>query len=55
MSYDDIEIEDMEWNEELSAFTYPCPCGDLFQITKEDFQDQDPPAVQPGAAPIVVA
>lgn len=34
MSYDDIEIEDMEWNEELSAFTYPCPCGDLFQITK---------------------
>lgn len=80
MSYDDIEIEDMEWNEDLSAFTYPCPCGDLFQITKEelaegeeiarcpscslyitvvydpeDFQDQDPPSVLPGAAPIVVA
>lgn len=34
MSYDDVEIEDMEWNEELNAFTYPCPCGDLFQITK---------------------
>lgn len=34
MSYDDIEIEDMEWNEELKAFTYMCPCGDLFQITK---------------------
>jgi len=33
MSYDEIEIEDMAWNEELQAFTYPCPCGDLFQIT----------------------
>ena len=31
--YDEVEIEDMEWNEELEAFTYSCPCGDLFQIT----------------------
>ncbi|RWW06222.1 hypothetical protein GW17_00030461 [Ensete ventricosum] len=36
MSYDEVEIEDMEWSEELQAFTYPCPCGDLFQITKEE-------------------
>lgn len=28
-----VEIEDMEWNEELNAFTYQCPCGDLFQIS----------------------
>lgn len=33
MSYDEIEIEDMAWDEELNAFTYSCPCGDLFQIT----------------------
>jgi CSL zinc finger len=33
MSYDTIEIEDMDWSEELQAFTYQCPCGDLFQIT----------------------
>lgn len=39
MSYDDVEIEDMEWNEELRAFTYPCPCGDLFQITKEELAE----------------
>ncbi|OAY29450.1 diphthamide biosynthesis protein 3 [Manihot esculenta] len=38
MSYDDVEIEDMEWNDELQAYTYPCPCGDLFQITKEDLR-----------------
>ncbi len=34
MSYDDVEIEDLEWNEEMQAFTYSCPCGDVFQITK---------------------
>ncbi|XP_010913741.1 diphthamide biosynthesis protein 3-like [Elaeis guineensis] len=37
-AYDEVEIEDMEWNEELQAFTYPCPCGDLFQITREDLR-----------------
>lgn len=26
----------MEWNEELQAFTYQCPCGDFFQITLEE-------------------
>lgn len=31
--YDEIEIEDMDWSDELNAFTYSCPCGDLFQIT----------------------
>jgi diphthamide biosynthesis protein 3 len=35
MLYDDMEIEDVEWNEELQAYTYPCPCGHLFQITKD--------------------
>lgn len=33
MSYDEIDIEDMEWKEDIQAFTYQCPCGDLFQIT----------------------
>lgn len=33
MTYDEIEIEDMDWDESLQAFTYQCPCGDLFQIT----------------------
>ncbi len=31
-----VEIEDMEWSEELQGFTYQCPCGDLFQITVEE-------------------
>ncbi|GAU41231.1 hypothetical protein TSUD_280310 [Trifolium subterraneum] len=28
----------MDRNEELQSYTYPCPCGDLFQITKEDLK-----------------
>lgn len=35
--YDEIEIEDMEWNEELRAYTFACPCGDVFQITRVSF------------------
>lgn len=31
-----VELEDMDWNEELQAFTFQCPCGDLFQITLEE-------------------
>jgi hypothetical protein len=33
MSYDEVEIEDMKWDEQLQAYTYSCPCGDVFQIT----------------------
>lgn len=38
MAYDEVEIEDMSWNAELQAYTYPCPCGDLFQITLEELR-----------------
>eukprot|EP00179_Madagascaria_erythrocladioides_P003300 CAMPEP_0198313880 /NCGR_PEP_ID=MMETSP1450-20131203/4752_1 /TAXON_ID=753684 ORGANISM="Madagascaria erythrocladiodes, Strain CCMP3234" /NCGR_SAMPLE_ID=MMETSP1450 /ASSEMBLY_ACC=CAM_ASM_001115 /LENGTH=78 /DNA_ID=CAMNT_0044016903 /DNA_START=81 /DNA_END=317 /DNA_ORIENTATION=+ len=37
--YDEVEIEDMDWDDELNAFTYSCPCGDVFQITKEELRD----------------
>lgn len=32
--HDEIEIEDFEYDEDSELFTYPCPCGDLFTITK---------------------
>ncbi|KAF5397927.1 Diphthamide biosynthesis protein 3 [Paragonimus heterotremus] len=34
--HDEIEIEDMEYDPELEIYFYPCPCGDQFQISKED-------------------
>ena len=33
MSYDDVEIEDMDFDPAEGMFTYPCPCGDLFQVS----------------------
>lgn len=35
MSYDDVEIEDMDFDPAEGMFTYPCPCGDLFQVSIE--------------------
>lgn len=32
--HDEIEIEDMEYDEDTESYYYPCPCGDRFQITK---------------------
>jgi hypothetical protein len=37
--YDEVEIEDMDWNEDMQSFTYQCPCGDLFQITLVGYAD----------------
>ena len=37
--HDEVEIEDFEYDEETGVFTYPCPCGDLFTITREELED----------------
>lgn len=37
--YDEIEIEDMTYDEDTMLFTYPCPCGDKFQIFIDDLLD----------------
>ncbi len=40
MPYEEVEIEDFAWSEELQAYTYACPCGDVFQITKVSESDE---------------
>ncbi|RHY30300.1 hypothetical protein DYB32_004420 [Aphanomyces invadans] len=40
-TYDEIEIEDMEYDEKEQIYTYPCPCGDNFFITLQDLYDGD--------------
>lgn len=37
--YEEIEIEDMEYNEKECMYYYPCPCGDKFRISLEDLWD----------------
>jgi diphthamide biosynthesis protein 3 len=39
--YEEIEIEDMIYDENDLSFTYPCPCGDLFRVTLEELHDGD--------------
>jgi len=37
--YDEVEIEDMEYNDDDETYYFPCPCGDRFQITMEQIRD----------------
>ena len=30
--YDEVEIEDMEFDEKTQAYYFPCPCGDRFVV-----------------------
>jgi len=39
MFHDEIEIEDMIWNEEKKKYFYPCPCGDLFEISQKEIEN----------------
>lgn len=38
--YDEVEIEDMTYDETLQTYHYPCPCGDRFEIALADLQDE---------------
>lgn len=37
--YDEVEIEDMTFDETLQIYHYPCPCGDRFEIALCDLRD----------------
>ena len=45
--YDEVEIEDMKWDEKERCFTYACPCGDLFSISLEDLRNGEEMATCP--------
>lgn len=48
--YDEIEIEDMTFDEALQTYHYPCPCGDRFQIALDDLRDEQDIAVCPSCS-----
>lgn len=37
--YEEIEIEDMHYDDEAMTYWYPCPCGDKFKVSLEDLWD----------------
>lgn len=51
--HDEIEIEDFEYDEEEDMYYYPCPCGDRFQISKEELLAGEEVASCPSCSLIV--
>ncbi|XP_037569536.1 DPH3 homolog isoform X1 [Dermacentor silvarum] len=51
--HDEVEIEDFEYDEELETYFYPCPCGDRFEITKEDLLNGEEVATCPSCSLLV--
>ena len=35
----EVELEDMDYDAAEDMWTYPCPCGDIFQIFREDLEE----------------
>ena len=48
--YDEIPLDEMEFEEAEGKYTYPCPCGDLFEIYLEDLQDGEDIAYCPSCS-----
>ncbi|CDO65455.1 zinc finger protein, putative [Plasmodium reichenowi] len=34
--YEEVNLIDFEFDESIKTFFYPCPCGDIFEVTLED-------------------
>ena len=53
--YDEIELEDMEFDEAKQVFHYPCPCGDRFEITPAQLRDEEDIARCPSCTLIILS
>lgn len=51
--YDEIEIEDMTWDEEKGVYHYPCPCGDRFEISRKQLANYEDIATCPSCSLII--
>jgi hypothetical protein len=45
--YEEVEIEDMKYDETTQTYTYPCPCGDKFSIGLDELRDGEDIATCP--------
>jgi len=51
--YDEIEIEDMAWDETKGVYHYPCPCGDRFEISRSQLANYEDIATCPSCSLII--
>ncbi|CAL1702497.1 unnamed protein product [Somion occarium] len=51
--YDEIEIEDMAWDDEKRVYHYPCPCGDRFEISRKQLASYEDIATCPSCSLVI--
>jgi diphthamide biosynthesis protein 3 len=51
--YDEIEIEDMAWDDVKGVYHYPCPCGDRFEISRRQLAACEDIATCPSCSLII--
>ena len=51
--YDEIEIEDMAWDEVKGVFHHPCPCGDRFEISRSQLANYEDIATCPSCSLVI--
>ncbi|EPS96987.1 hypothetical protein FOMPIDRAFT_1037990 [Fomitopsis schrenkii] len=51
--YDEVEIEDMAWDEEKRVYHYPCPCGDRFEISRNQLANYEDIATCPSCSLVI--
>ncbi|EEB06373.1 diphthamide biosynthesis protein Dph3 [Schizosaccharomyces japonicus yFS275] len=51
--YDEIELEDFTFDSVNNIYTFPCPCGDRFEISLEDLKNGEDVARCPSCSLIV--
>ncbi|KAI0719925.1 zf-CSL-domain-containing protein [Fomitopsis betulina] len=51
--YDEVEIEDMAWDEEKRVHHYPCPCGDRFEISRKQLANYEDIATCPSCSLVI--
>lgn len=53
MVYEEVAIDDMDFDEEQGLYTYECPCGDLFQISEEELAEGEEIAYCPSCSLVI--
>jgi len=51
--FEEIDIDDFFYNEGTEEYSYPCPCGDKFVITKEEIENGEEVAKCPSCSLII--
>jgi diphthamide biosynthesis protein 3 len=51
--YDEVDIEDMDYDDVAEVYYYPCPCGDKFEISLEDLRNGEETGLCPSCSLII--